>query len=116
MQTLPDDGPDLEGHSLHAAKSMVLEPTEIDVMQHYAPSNQMQISPNPSSSDIHIMLPEVYREGTLRILSLTGNEIHSQSLRGQQSISFDLSSVAAGIYLITVQSPNGHYQKKFVKL
>ena len=79
-------------------------------------SGQIHIYPNPASEQIQIVLPEGSQEGTLRILSLTGQEIQALHFHGHQSITFDLSDYAPGVYLIDVRSASGHCQKKFVKL
>jgi len=89
---------------------------ELDVVQVIPPSHQIHIFPNPASDEIHVVLPGVNQEGTLRILSLTGQEIHTLPLHAQQSITIDLSAYATGFYLIDVRCANGHYQKKIVKL
>lgn len=117
MQTLPNNESEIEGQALHPERVAHSDPKEeLEVLQKMPASNQIHVFPNPASEEIYVELPEVNQEGTLRILSLTGQEIHALQLQGQQSITFDLSTYATGLYLIDVRSANGHYQKKIVKL
>jgi len=117
MQILPDETSAIDGHSLQSVNTVLTEQkVELGVIQRIPSSNQINIYPNPASEEIHIVLPEVNQEGTLRILSLTGQEMRTIPLTGQQTITIDLFTYTAGIYLIDVRSADGHYQKKIVKL
>ena len=117
MQTIPDETVETDGHSIQPANVALSESEEeLDVVQLILPRNQIHIFPNPASEEIHVVLKGVNHEGTLRILSLTGQEMHALPLHGQKSIILDLSDYATGFYLIDVRCANDHYQKKFVKL
>jgi hypothetical protein len=116
MQALPDETEESEGHSHQTAEVVLSEQEdERNLVQEIKSSDQVHIYPNPASEEIHVILPEVVREGTIRILSLTGQEMHTLTSSGQQSFSIDLSGYAQGLYLIDVRSVNGHYQKRVVK-
>ena len=117
MQALPNNEPEIEGHTIHPAKVAHSELNEeLDGVLKLPTSDQIQVFPNPASEVINVAWPDVIHEGSLRILSSTGQEIHVLALHGQQSLRLDLSGYAPGLYLIDVRSSNGHYQKKIVKM
>ncbi len=90
MQVLPDNESEIAGHSLQPLNSVFpdsQEPHHIDNGSQV--SNQMHIYPNPASEQILVMLPEINEEGTLRILSITGQEMHTLPLSRQKSFSPD---------------------------
>jgi hypothetical protein len=117
MQALPDDEPVIAGQALQATSMVKSESNEDGhAFQEIHLLDEIHIFPNPASQEIHVELPGVTQEGTLRILSLAGQEVYNVPLDDQRTISIDLSAYAAGIYLIDVRSANGHFQQKMVKL
>ncbi|HUR29790.1 MAG TPA: T9SS type A sorting domain-containing protein [Saprospiraceae bacterium] len=114
MQSFPDEKIESDGRVFVSDKVMFTE--EYSISKEFIESDQIHIFPNPASTDIQIMLPLLNREGTLKIITLTGQTIQSHTLHGQQSMMIDLSNYTQGIYLIDVRSANCHYQKKIVKM
>lgn len=117
MQALPDETLATEGH-LHQFTHELNSESDIesDIVVKLNTRDVIQVFPNPASLDIKVQFPEVIKEGSLRIFAMTGQEIHTIMLDGQQSMIIDLSDYAQGFYLIDVGSANRHYQKKIVKL
>jgi hypothetical protein len=117
LQTLPDE--------TSAIEDRIHQPVKVPLSEHYEDADsaqdlmqpdQIQIFPNPASGEIHVEWPGANQEGTLRILSLTGQEIQFQHLHSKHSITIDISTYPPGFYLVDIRNDNGHYQKKFVKL
>ncbi len=114
MQILPDNEAVMEGHDQQTELQLITTPQEGITIAY--DRNQLYVYPNPASAEIHVALPEVHKEGTMRILSLAGQEMYSLLLKGEQSIELDLSAYANGLYIVKVQLASGHYHKKIVKL
>ena len=114
LQAFPDEISEIEGYALPTMKVGISTPKEA-ANQATTSSDQFQIFPNPASAETHVIIPGGNR-GTLRIFSLTEQVIHTQPFHAQESLTIDLSSFAAGIYLIEIRGTDGHYQKKIVKM
>jgi uncharacterized protein (TIGR02145 family) len=71
------------------------------------------IYPNPSKDMVTIQLANSL-EMDLTIYSLSG-KVMIQQLLSQLETSIDISSLPAGVYILSVQSPLGKWQKRFVK-
>ncbi len=74
------------------------------------------IFPNPTDNEINVMLSDRSEINSVSITDLLGNVVACKmvSAGGAQTISFDLTTAVAGIYLIHVESAEGKLTKKVV--
>ena len=75
----------------------------------YLPSDAITVYPNPV--DDYITIPEI-NEGLVSIYSIDGQLIMQSQIISNQ---IDLSSVASGSYILTVQTTAGIYKKRLIK-
>jgi len=74
------------------------------------------IFPNPTDNEINVMLSDRSGINSISITDLLGNVVAGKMVAagGAQTITFDLTAVIAGIYLIHVESAEGKLTKKVV--
>jgi len=72
------------------------------------------IYPNPATSQLEIILPQIYRSQRLIITNTLGQLIKQQEFSSNQ-ISVEIANLPAGIYFLEVQIATGSFIKKFVK-
>ena len=72
--------------------------------------------PNPFSAILRIDLPESGAKYELEILDLTGNAVMRQMVSGQRQAQLETGQLAAGIYLLRIESRSGVATKKIVKM
>ncbi|GEM_PF-4866102 len=87
---------------------------EIQEIQELA---QMTVYPNPSYGPITIELSEQDPwEGVLTIYTLRGDLIYNSNLSGQagESITFDMSHVPGGLYILRLATANDTYVEKLI--
>ena len=73
------------------------------------------VYPNPASQRLTVVLPAVAPATQATLLDLTGRTVRRWSLPTQQAeASFDLSTVAAGVYVLRIPGTAGTYQQKVV--
>ncbi|MGY3091033.1 putative delta-60 repeat protein [Hymenobacter sp. UYAg731] len=71
--------------------------------------------PNPVSQRLTVVLPSVAPATQGTLLDLTGRAVRRWTLPAQQAeASFDLSTVAAGVYVLRIPGTAGTYQQKVV--
>ena len=71
--------------------------------------------PNPTSQRLAVVLPAVAPGTQAALLDLTGRVVRRWPLPTQQAeASFDLSAVAAGVYVLRIPGTAGTYQQKVV--
>ena len=73
------------------------------------------VYPNPANSDISVKFKNLMENGTLKIISLTGQTVFEKQHFSGTDFSFDVSYLSAGLYLIQVSDGNNSYNSKFVK-
>lgn len=81
-------------------------------------SNSFVVYPNPSHGEITLEYDAI-TEGNyqLEVLDVTGKIVLEQqgdALQGNNSIHYDLSSIAKGIYLVRLQTPGKDFEQKIV--
>lgn len=78
---------------------------------------QVQVYPNPSNGPIHVRIPAELEATSFVLWSELGAVSYGQSLsqylRGNQ-VTIDIPSVAAGMYLLEIQTPAGSITKKVI--
>jgi len=74
------------------------------------------VFPNPTDNEINVMLSDRSGINSISITDLLGNVVAGKMVAagGAQTITFDLTAVIAGIYLIHVESAEGKLTKKVV--
>jgi len=66
----------------------------------------LDISPNPTSGNLTIQLPDVI-SGRLSIIDVTGQVVLTQDLAYEEELSIDLFGYNSGMYLVEVVSDEG---------
>ena len=75
----------------------------------------LALYPNPTSNSLNLNLVNSIENGTLKIISLTGQTVlEKQNLSGTD-FNFELTSLNAGLYLIQVSDSQNNYSSKFIK-
>lgn len=73
------------------------------------------LSPNPVSSILKITLPTIEREVMIKIYDSVGREVmHQKSRMNDDFVNLTVSSLADGIYNLSVTDKENSYKKKFV--
>lgn len=75
----------------------------------------LKIYPNPVVDHLTIINQDD-KETTVKLLTLSGQEIQKKSLFGNSKSTFDFSNLSAGIYLIRIENSNGATTHKIEKL
>jgi len=74
---------------------------------------QLKIYPNPSTKYITVSTNK--EKGELILLDFLGKQIMQKTVKSEWQISFDVSSLATGIYLLQFNTEKGKYTAKLVK-
>lgn len=71
--------------------------------------------PNPSSGELNISLPQnISEQVSIRIMNLTGNQVHSQEMiNASANVKLDLPVLADGMYLLELNSGGRKRVEKF---
>jgi len=78
--------------------------------------NQITIYPNPASSNVTIGFATAVSKATIKVVSLLGSEIFSQTYNQfGTSISLDISKYESGAYLVQITTDNISEVKRIVK-
>ncbi|MEO6915258.1 MAG: right-handed parallel beta-helix repeat-containing protein [Chitinophagaceae bacterium] len=88
------------------------------VLINYAADVRMTISPNPAVEKVNISLstPQTNQRATLSIVSLAGVTVRNmQVVLSSESISVDVSQLAAGMYVVHVAAEGLTFNERFVK-
>ncbi len=73
------------------------------------------IFPNPASTSIYCRILKAEVSGELYIYDLSGRQIQSLPVAGNQQLKIDVSEYPAGLYHIILNGQNGTFaQKKFI--
>lgn len=77
-------------------------------------ANSFTVYPNPVKEQLNIELPEEYRSGTLRLINTSGEIIFSSKVNSIYKQIIDVSSFAAGTYIVEIESANGQRMQKTI--
>jgi hypothetical protein len=79
--------------------------------------NQSEIAvfPNPTSSILNLKTNIPAENGTLKIISLTGQIVFERNNLSGTEFTIDVSNLPAGIYLLQIDDKNSSYNSKFIK-
>ncbi|MFT4031521.1 MAG: DUF3500 domain-containing protein [Siphonobacter sp.] len=79
-------------------------------------ANNMSIYPNPTGNTLQIMLESTASNANLQIIAADGKTVMTKSGVSGQKLSFDISHLPKGTYLVAVYTGNGVlFKSKFVK-
>lgn len=83
-------------------------------------AKDFDLYPNPTNDQIHIILPAAADQSTeIMIFDLTGKLINSTAVQLNslgQIVQIDVNSLSSGMYLVKMNTIEGIYQKKFIKI
>ena len=71
--------------------------------------------PNPATNNLNLQLPTLIQNGTLKIISLTGQTVFEKQNINGSDFNFDVSSLNSGLYLIQVADEQNKFSSKFIK-
>ena len=78
--------------------------------------SQLSLYPNPTKGEFYILTDKSYGNTEIKIQDLTGKLIHSTVLNlNDQKATVDISNVPAGVYVVTIETPEGKTTKKLIK-
>ncbi len=76
-------------------------------------TNDVVLYPNPAHDQLHITLQGVTADN-IKISDIQGRIVTQLSVNGQSNLQLPLVNFAPGIYIATIQTPNGVIVRKFV--
>lgn len=81
------------------------------------PDNSLNIYPNPcNDNQITISLSHAkFKEGTISIFNIIGEQISNSTFVAQEQIEMDVSKLAKGMYFVKISNAEGSLARKFVK-
>ncbi|MCC6599752.1 MAG: T9SS type A sorting domain-containing protein [Crocinitomicaceae bacterium] len=94
--------------------SECMEITAMDITDQYA-TGGLVAYPNPGDGLYTIALPQVPTNVTIRVMTLTGKTIYSNSNPGGSAFKVDITQQPEGIYILDVNSGTRSYQAKLIK-
>ena len=72
--------------------------------------------PVPTTGKLMVTYPEALRrKGTVQVLGLAGNAVLPQQTLSKNVVELNLKGLAAGVYLVVLESPEGKVVKRVVK-
>ena len=71
------------------------------------------IQPNPTNGVITLSVNGVSINATVNVIDLQGNVVASRALEGN-SVTFDLSNIAKGIYVMQIIADNAQATQRFI--
>jgi hypothetical protein len=75
---------------------------------------QISLSPNPSTGSLHVAADRPLHQAALRIVDVHGREVYARQFGNFVSSEIDLSTVANGIYLVSMASKEGVMVERLV--
>jgi len=89
--------------------------TSVSGINDLVSSNNMSISPNPTSTSTTITCSKPFTNATFKLFNVTGQTIlEKQNLSGNH-FNIDMSQQPPGIYFIEIQQTNDIWRSKIVK-
>ena len=77
-------------------------------------ANTFTVYPNPVKEQLNIELPEGYRNGTLRLINVSGETVFSARVNNANKQVIDVSAMAAGTYIVEIESANSQRMQRTV--
>ncbi|HIA36309.1 MAG TPA: PKD domain-containing protein, partial [Flavobacteriales bacterium] len=76
---------------------------------------EITASPNPTLDKLHIDLGKIYEDVSLKMYSITGQQVLSSAYGNQQHLTLNLKDFAPGVYLAHIQTPESTEVLRVVK-
>jgi hypothetical protein len=70
--------------------------------------------PNPASNKLTVEFSEAYRNGRITLLNSDGKRVLTQNITGFNRQVLEVSSLAAGMYVVEIKAANGEKQQQKV--
>lgn len=77
-------------------------------------TNKFIINPNPAQYNVALQFNEILNDASIRIRNNTGQMVKQVALSGSNKTDLDVSTLAAGVYVIEVSSPGNRKIEKLV--
>jgi len=81
---------------------------------HNAELGTVTLYPNPTNNYLTVQFEQPVQQGTIYLHNLIGQQLEQRTLKGESSIMLSLNG-QAGIYFITLETPNGRWNYKVFK-
>jgi hypothetical protein len=82
------------------------------------PAHKVRLSPNPSATEVQLQfeLEQTVEYARIGVLDFSGRLLHSELLRDvrEQTFTYDVRALPAGIYFFSILTPAGYRAEKFV--
>ncbi|MCX6351769.1 MAG: T9SS type A sorting domain-containing protein [Bacteroidetes bacterium] len=78
-------------------------------------ANKFQVFPNPSNEKITIQPKEEFTNATVKFISMTGQTILEKNNVAGNTVSYDISSLARGIYIVEIDEAGSISRTKLLK-
>jgi Carbohydrate esterase, sialic acid-specific acetylesterase/Secretion system C-terminal sorting domain len=88
-------------------KTAVILNNELDISQFF------QIYPNPTKEKVLISFP-IITSGNISLVDVTGNRLFETSIQKQKDVTYDVSSMKKGFYLVIVNINGELYTQKLI--
>jgi subtilisin family serine protease len=75
-------------------------------------SSSIKIYPNPTAGDLNIEIQASLKPTAIVVVSVTGQTVYSEKVNNYTATAISLGNVAAGMYIVRVETENGSYQRK----
>ncbi len=89
--------------------------TRDEVSNEALPQRRNYIYPNPARNSVWLKFPKELNNVQLKVLNMAGQEVSRQFLKSTQE-SIDVADLDIGVYLMRIESDQGIYEERFVKI
>ena len=72
------------------------------------------ISPNPSNGIINLDFTKSFTTGKIMVTDLAGRTVYSNTLNSSKSQQVNLSNLANGVYVVSIEAGNEQFTKKVI--
>lgn len=86
----------------------------MDDLSNTAAQSSLAVFPNPSNGTINVVLPPTRKGVDLNLLDAAGRVVASQQKVTQESLTWQLNHLPAGLYVLRLQSELGTVNKKLI--
>ena len=77
--------------------------------------NTFSLYPNPTNGNLNIQLSNTITNGTLKVITITGQMVFEQHNLNGTTFNFDVTSLNQGIYIVQLTNGNEVFNSKFIK-
>ena len=77
--------------------------------------DKLSLYPNPTNGNLNIQLSNTINNGTLKVITITGQMVFEQHNLNGTTFNFDVTSLNQGIYIVQLTNGNEVLNSKFIK-